>query len=83
MFITLCENRDNLQKYLKKFNIQSLIYYGTPLHLHKATKFLGYKKGSFPKAEYQAKNLITLPVHQFLNKKQINFMIKKIKDFYN
>ena len=62
MFITLCENRDNLQKYLKKFNIQSLIYYGTPLHLHKATKFLGYKKGSFPKAEIFSKKSFIFPL---------------------
>ena len=51
MFITLCEERDKLQKYLNKFNIQSLVYYKTPLHLHTATKFLGYKKGDFPNAE--------------------------------
>ena len=43
MFITLCQNRDKLQKYLKKFNIQSLVYYKTPLHLHKANKYLNYK----------------------------------------
>ena len=34
MFITLCENRDKLKKYLEKFRIQSLVYYGTPLHKH-------------------------------------------------
>ena len=83
MFITLCENRDNLQKYLKKFNIQSLIYYGTPLHLHKATKFLGYKKGSFPKAEISSKKVLSFPYHQHLKEKEIKFISQKINNFYN
>ena len=30
----------------------------------------------------QAKEMLTLPVHQYLNREQLNFMIKKIKDFY-
>ena len=83
MFITLCEKRNDLQKYLKKFNIQSLIYYGTPLHLHKATKFLSYKKGSFPNAEKFSKKVLSFPYHQHLKKKEIEYVCKKINTFYN
>ena len=43
MFLTICEQRDKLQEYLSKHNVQSLVYYGTP-HLHGASKELGYKK---------------------------------------
>ena len=43
---------------------------------------MGYKKGDFPIAEKQAREMLTLPVHQYLNREQINFMIKKIKNFY-
>ena len=82
MFITLCKNRDQLQKYLKKFNIQSLIYYGTPLHLHKATKYLGYKQGDFPNAEQFAKQVLSFPFNQHLKEKEIKFVCKKINDFY-
>ena len=82
MFITLCENRDQLQKYLKKYDIQSLIYYGTPLHLHKATKFLGYKKGDFPNAEKFTKQVLSFPFHQHLKEKEIKFVCQKINDFY-
>ena len=83
MFIALCEKRDDLKKFLKKYNIQSLIYYGTPLHLHKATKFLGYKKGSFPKAEKFSKKVLSFPYHQHLKKKEIKFIAQKINNFYN
>jgi len=83
MFVTLCEERDKLQKYLQKFKIQSLIYYKTPLHLHKATKFLGYKKGDFFNAEKFTKKVISFPHHQHLKKKEIEFICKKINDFYS
>ena len=83
MFITFCEKRDKLQKYLAKFNIQSLIYYKTPLHLHKATKFLGYKKGDFPNAEKFAKKVLSFPHHQYLKRKEIEFVSKKISNFYS
>jgi len=82
MFITLCEQRDKLQKYLSKFSIQSLVYYNTPLHLHKATKFLGYKKGDFPNAERFAKKVLSFPHHQHLKKSEVQFVSKKIDSFY-
>ena len=59
-----------------------MVYYKTPLHLHKATKFLGYKKGDFKVAENQAKKLITLPIHQFIKVKQIKYVINTITKFY-
>ena len=83
MCLTLCEKRDKLQKYLNKFNIQTLVYYGTPLHLHGAAQQLGYKQGDFPKAESICKKVLALPHHQHLNEKQIQFVIKKINDFYD
>ena len=82
MFITLCETRDKLQKYLNKFKIQSLVYYNTPLHLHKATKFLGYKKGDFPNAERLCKEVLSFPHHQHLKKNEIKFVINKINQFF-
>jgi len=82
LYMILCEKRNQLVNYLLKNKIEVKIHYPIPLHLQKASKIFGYSKGDFPIAENQAKKLITLPVHQFLDKKQINFMIKKINDFY-
>ena len=46
LFLTMVKKRDLLIKYLKKKKIQTMIYYGTPLHFHPAARKLGYKKGS-------------------------------------
>ena len=47
------------------------------------SKIFGYKKKDFPLAEFQAKHLITLPIHQFLNKNHIDYIFKNIKNFYS
>ena len=83
MFITLCKKRDELQKYLQRFKIQTRVYYKTPLHLYKATKYLGFKKGDFPNAEKFVKQVLSLPYHQHLKKKEIKYVCKKINDFYS
>ena len=82
MFIVLCEERDELQTFLTKNQIQSLVYYGTPLHLQPASSSLGYKEGDFPVAESMSKKVLALPHHQYLTKEQIKFVCSKINEFY-
>ena len=38
--------------------------------------------GSFKVSDKQAKMLLTIPVHQFINKKQQDYLIKNLKEFY-
>ena len=76
------KKRDKLKSYLIRNGIEVKIHYPIPLHLQKPSKKMGYRKGDFPIAESQATEMLTLPVHQYLNREQINFMIKKIKNFY-
>ena len=83
MFIVLAKKRDLLQKYLSSHGIESIIYYGTPLHLHKAAKNLGYKKGDFPEAEKQCSEVLALPHHQHLTEEQIFYVANKINKFYD
>ncbi len=81
MFITICENRDNLKKYLENHKIQSLIYYGNPLHKHKASKYLP-KRVRLTVSEQLASKVLALPHHQGLNETDIQFVCKMINKFY-
>ena len=83
MFIVFAKKRDELQKYLLKYGIETIVYYGTPLHLHKAAQMFGYKKGDFPIAESQCKKVLALPHHQHLTEDQISYVSEKINKFYN
>ena len=83
MLVSFAEKRDELKEYLSKSNIESLIYYGTPLHLQTASKYLGYGLGSFPKAEMFCKKVISLPFHQSITKKEILYISEKVNEFYS
>ncbi|MEA2905382.1 MAG: hypothetical protein QOI12_2769 [Alphaproteobacteria bacterium] len=82
MLITQAERRDELQIFLQKRGIQSLVYYGTPLHLHPAAQKFGHKRGDFPKAEQQADRVLALPHHQQLSADQIAYVADAVNEFY-
>ena len=82
MCLGLFEKRDQLQSFLFSNGIESMVYYGTPLHLHKAANRFGYKKGDFPIAEKQSKMVLAIPHHQHLTYEQIKFVADKINQFY-
>jgi dTDP-3-amino-2,3,6-trideoxy-4-keto-D-glucose/dTDP-3-amino-3,4,6-trideoxy-alpha-D-glucose/dTDP-2,6-dideoxy-D-kanosamine transaminase len=76
------EKRDKLKEYLIKNNVDAKIHYPKPIHLQPAAKFLKYKKGQFPNAERIAKTTLSLPVHEFISKEDIDHMSNLIKKFY-
>jgi dTDP-4-amino-4,6-dideoxygalactose transaminase len=81
MFITICENRDGLKKYLEKHKIQSLVYYGTPLHKHIASKQYN-NKNNLKNSELLSSKVLALPHHQNIKKNDIIYVCRKINEFY-
>ncbi|MFC1646344.1 DegT/DnrJ/EryC1/StrS family aminotransferase [Candidatus Omnitrophota bacterium] len=67
----LTNKRARLIKEFKENNIASSIFYQIPLHLQKANRFLGYKRGDFPISEKISKQIISLPIHPSLSMKEI------------
>ena len=82
MFLAQCENRDQLKAFLEKEGIQTLIYYGTALHLQPAASKFGYIRGDFPNAERQCDQVLALPHHQHLSEEQIRLVASKVNEFY-
>ncbi len=82
-FVIQVHKRDKLKRYLKKRGIETTIHYPIPIHLQKASKFLGYKKGSFPISETQSTKILTLPINQYLKKNEIIYICKSINEFYS
>ncbi len=81
LYMGLFSRRDELLRYLKLNKVDATIHYPIPLNLQKASKPLGYTKGQFPNSEYQARKLLTLPVHQYLKKNHLDYMVKLINKF--
>ena len=78
-----CEKRNKLNNFLRSNKIDSKIHYPKPLHLHDAAKKFKYLKGQFKNAEKLSKKVISIPVHEFVSKKQLDLIINKIQKFYN
>jgi len=82
LYMCLVKKRNLLKKYLEKNNIETKIHYPIPLNKQKAAKDLKLSQKQFKNANYQSLNLLTLPIHQYLNGKQIHYIAEKIKNFY-
>lgn len=82
MFLVQAERRDDLKAYLDERNIESMVYYGTPLHMHKAAARFGYAPGDFPEAEKHCEKVLALPHHQNLSEEQIRYVCHQVNRFY-
>ena len=82
LYMVLVQKRNKLLKYLIKNSIEAKVHYPFPLNKQKAFGRYVMNQKNFKIANMQAKKLITLPVHQYLSEKQLDFIIKSIKKFY-
>ena len=80
-FVVQTEHRDKLMEYLSLNGIATTIHYPVPIHLQPASKKLGYKTGDFPITENQSKEILTLPVNQYLTKIDLEYVISVINQF--
>jgi len=79
--ITLGSNqkRNDLVDRLSAANIPAVVYYKYPIHLMKGFKYLGYQAGDFPVSERLSKTILSLPMHPYLEFKEIDFLVSTIK----
>ena len=81
-FVIQVDHRDKLKLFLKKNNIETAIHYPIPIHLQPAYQKINRKVQSLPITEYQSNRILTLPINQFLSKKNIKYICSKINSFY-
>ena len=83
LYIVFAQKRDELLKYCLKKGIEAKIHYPVPMYRQPAMKFLNHKKGDFPVTDRHAKSIISFPCDQHLTKKQMNYIIKQVDNFYS
>jgi dTDP-4-amino-4,6-dideoxygalactose transaminase len=83
VYLIQVPKRDALLEFLKKNDINAGIHYPIPLHLQKANKDLGYKKGDFPNTEQYSKKIISLPIYPELTDEEVEYIVGKVKKFYS
>ena len=80
-YMIIYKDREGLMNYLNEEGIETKINYPIPLHLHEASKNLGYKLGDFPKSESFAKQTLSLPIYAELEDVELEFVISKINNY--
>jgi len=83
VYTLITEKRDQLKDFLEKEGISIGIYYPMPLHFQPSLQFLGYQKGNFVQSEKIAKSILSLPLFPEMNKKEVDFVIKKVREFFS
>ena len=82
LYIIRVRDRDKLLAYLQHNGIEARVHYPVPLHLQEAAQYLGYKEGDFPHCEADCLRILTLPAHQHLTDREMEYTMEKVKAFY-
>jgi dTDP-4-amino-4,6-dideoxygalactose transaminase len=83
LYVIRTKSRDKLLDHLHKNGIGAGIHYPIPIHLQKAYKDLGYKKGSFPVTENISREIISLPMYPEMKEADVLYIKKVVGDFFN
>ena len=82
VFVIQTQKRDELQTFLKEKGISTGIHYPIPLPFQQAYSYLGHKPGEFVVSERLAQNILSLPMYPELTDEHVEYVISKIKEFY-
>lgn len=76
------EQRSEMIKYLKENNINSVFHY-VPLHSAKAGLEFGRFHGEDKYTTKESERLLRLPLYYGLNEEEVDYIVGKIKEFFN
>jgi dTDP-4-amino-4,6-dideoxygalactose transaminase len=73
------KDRDELQSALLAEGIQTAVHYAVPAHLQPAYSSLGYGRGSFPRAEATAAQVLSLPLYPELSEDSVGKVARAVR----
>ena len=79
--IVPCERREAFMAYLKERGIDTLIHYPIPPHRSRAYAYLGYGEESFPVAEQEAREVVSLPIYNGMTPEEQERVIDAVNSF--
>lgn len=79
LYVVELGERDRARDLLSGLGIQTGIHYPVPIHLQPAYRDLGLARGSFPKTEAAASQLLSLPMFPELTEAQIERVVAGIQ----
>ncbi len=83
LYVIRTKSRDQLQDFLAKQGIGTLIHYPLPPHLQEAYSHLGLKKGDFPITEEIAETVLSIPLWPGMQQGNVEEVATAIRSFFN
>lgn len=83
LFVIQYKYRDELMKKLNETGITTLIHYPQPPHLSHAYSDYKYQLGDFPITEKLANQMLSLPIHPYLNLEKLDFIYDQLIKIVN
>ena len=74
LFVVRVQRRDAFRAHLEAHAVPSAVHYPVPLPLQPAFRHLGHGPGDFPVAERLAREIVSLPMHPFLERSQVQYI---------
>jgi dTDP-4-amino-4,6-dideoxygalactose transaminase len=78
LYVMRVRDREQLRAHLAAAGIGTGIHYPIPLHLQKAYRALGYRKGDFPVTERVAAEILSLPMYPELSRAEQEYVVENI-----
>lgn len=82
LFVVQCPRREELQLFLGKMGIQTMVHYPVPPHLQEAYASAGFREGQFPVAEQLARQSLSLPLYPGMQAEQLERVCATLKQFF-
>lgn len=80
LLVVETKKRSRLRNYLHSFGIETMIHY--PYPISKIFAFKNLKTESIPMSERLSRGILSLPFHEYLTYKEVQYIVTKVKDFY-
>ena len=74
LFVVRVPKRDEFRAHLDANGIATAIHYPVPVHLQPAYRELGYSEGDFPVTERLTREIVSLPMHPFLQQADVQYV---------
>lgn len=83
LFVIRSNKRNKLKNYLQEKGIQTSIHYPLLIPNQPFMKLMKYKTYELPEAEQLTREILTLPCHPWMTKKDVLYVCNNIKTFLN
>jgi dTDP-4-amino-4,6-dideoxygalactose transaminase len=81
-FAIRVQARDRFREHLDARGVATAIHYPVPLHLQPAYRGLGHHIGDFPATERLAAEVVSLPMHPFLELADVQYVADAATEFF-